>query len=83
MHYATEYGNLEVIKWLKENGCPWDTRTCTFAALNGHLEVLKWLKENGCPWDTRTYSNAAVKRSFRSSEMVKRKWMSLGYVDIF
>jgi len=30
---------LEVLKWLKENGCPWDDHYCAFATQNGHL---KW-----------------------------------------
>ena len=33
------------------NGCPWDDKTCTFAAAKGHLEVLKRARANGCPWD--------------------------------
>ena len=37
------------MKWLKENGCPWDIFTFVNATLNGNLENMKWLKENGCP----------------------------------
>ena len=33
-------GNLELLKWMRENGCPWNAGTCTNAALGGHLEVL-------------------------------------------
>jgi hypothetical protein len=39
-----------VLKWARENGCPWDEETCSAAAEGGHLEVLKWARENGCPW---------------------------------
>ena len=49
--YAAVNGHLEILKWARENGCPWDKCTCTYAASNGHLEVLKWARENGCPWD--------------------------------
>ena len=62
-------GHLEVLKWLRENGCPWDMLTYSNAAKNGHLYVLKWLKENGCPWDEMTCAYAAFKRSFRSFTM--------------
>ena len=30
-------GNLELLKYLHENGCPWDIWTCYEAAKNGHL----------------------------------------------
>jgi len=42
------------------NGCPWDTKTCSEAALMGHLDCLKYAHENGCPWDTKTCSEAAL-----------------------
>jgi len=47
-------GHLEVLKWAKENYCPWNRDTCLHAASNGHLEVLKWARENGCPWSEGT-----------------------------
>ena len=52
-------GNLELLKVLHENGCPWDEGTCFAAASGGHLECLKYLHENGCPWDYRTCLCAA------------------------
>jgi hypothetical protein len=58
------HGHLEVLKWAHENGCPWDERTCSWAARGGHLEVLKWARENGCPWDERTCECAAAQRHF-------------------
>jgi len=54
-----ENGNLELLKVLHENGCPWDESTCRSAALGGHLECMKYERENGCPWDWRTCSEAA------------------------
>jgi hypothetical protein len=35
----------ELIKWARENGCPWNEDTYSSAAKNGHLEVLKWLRD--------------------------------------
>ena len=52
-------GNLEILKWARENNCPWDESTCSHAARGGHLEILKWARENGCPWDENTCSYAA------------------------
>jgi hypothetical protein len=56
---AAEVGNLDVLKWARENDCPWDDETCANAAEGGHLEVLKWARENDCPWDEDTCANAA------------------------
>jgi len=45
-----EGGHLEVLRWAREQGCPWDEWTCARAAEGGHLEVLKWAREHHCPW---------------------------------
>ena len=52
-------GYLELLKWARTNGCPWDKRTCFEAAKGGHLELLKWAHANGCPWDKDTCFEAA------------------------
>lgn len=49
---AAEGGHLEVLEWLREQGCPWDASACAKAAEGGHLGVLQWARRNGCPWDT-------------------------------
>ena len=51
--------DIWMLKWARENGCPWDEMTCANAASGGHLEMLKWARENGCPWDENTCANAA------------------------
>ncbi len=57
---ASEYGQLDVLKWLKTK-CIFNTtpKICSFAALHGHLETLKWLRQNGSFWDQQTCANAA------------------------
>ena len=51
--------SVALLRWARENGCPWDERTCAAAAEAGNLEVLKWAREHGCPWDERTCAAAA------------------------
>ena len=51
--YAAIGGQLEMLQWARQNGCPWDEHTCACAAKGGHLEVLQWARENGCPFDPR------------------------------
>jgi len=52
-------GHLAVLKWARENGCPWDENTCLFAAEQGHLSVLKWAVSAGCRWDLKKCRQAA------------------------
>ena len=56
---AAERGKLESLKCLRDNGCPWNEKTCWAAAQKGHLKVLRWLRQNGCPWDADTCLHAA------------------------
>ena len=56
---ACESGHLEMLKWLRSEGCPWDEWTCYGAAQGGHFEVLKWLGSEGCPWDEKACEAAA------------------------
>jgi hypothetical protein len=48
---AAEQGNLAMVKYCVDNGCPMSAYACERAAIKGHLDVLKYLHENDCPWD--------------------------------
>jgi hypothetical protein len=52
IYRAAEQGNLSMVKYCVENGCPMNAWTCEFAAQYGHLDVLKYLHENDCPWNS-------------------------------
>ena len=58
---AARSGQLEELKALRANGCPWNEWTCAGAAEGGHLEVLQWARANGCPWDEYTCQYAAYR----------------------
>lgn len=47
---AALYGHLEILKYARANGCPWNDRIPVCAILGGHLEILKWARENGYEW---------------------------------
>jgi hypothetical protein len=49
---AARQGNLAMVKYCVDNGCPMDAYACSCAAEEGHLDVLKYLHENDCPWDS-------------------------------
>jgi hypothetical protein len=56
---AARSGQLEELKVLREDGCPWDEWTCAAAARGGHLEAMQWARAKGCPWVAWTCSSAA------------------------
>ena len=55
---AAIQGNLAMVKYCVENGCPMDEDACANAAEEGHLDVLKYLHEHDCPWNTYACSCA-------------------------
>ena len=34
-------GSAELLAWARNNGCPWNERTCALAAEGGHLAALR------------------------------------------
>jgi hypothetical protein len=70
---ATECGNIRLIKWLKENGCPWRDTTFEYAAYYGNLDNMKWLLENGCPWNFWTFEAAAEHGNLENMKWLFKK----------
>ena len=64
MFRAVQSGKLELVQWLRAEGCPWHHLTCEYAVEKGHVEVLRWARENGRPWHARTRDWAAVKLGY-------------------
>ena len=64
MGWAARGGNLELVQWLRGEGCPWDWQTCYMAVDQGRVEVLRWVRENGCPWDAHVRDRAAQKLGY-------------------
>ena len=52
-----------MLQYAHENGCPWKSMTCRYAAEGGHLEVLKYAHENGCPLGEYTCRSAAEREA--------------------
>ena len=40
MQYAGS-GNLQLVQWLRAEGCPWNWQTCYMVVEEGHVEVLR------------------------------------------
>lgn len=51
--YAARCGHLDILRWARANGAPWNVNdVCDVAAGYGNLEMLQWARENGAPWIT-------------------------------
>jgi hypothetical protein len=46
---AARSGFLDVLKWARSNGYPWDKKTYENATSKNHWNVARWAVENGCP----------------------------------
>lgn len=57
---AARGGHIDVLRWLRGRGCPWDEQTCEQAAAGGHLSLLQWARARGCPWNEWTCEAAAA-----------------------
>ena len=64
MKFAAKSGNLELVRWLRAEGCPWDKWTCHYALINGHVEILRWARENGCEWRVEDRDKAAAELGY-------------------
>lgn len=54
-----KHSKTQVLRWCRENGCPWTKDVCDAAAFGGHLGVMQWCKANGCEWSEATCVAAA------------------------
>jgi len=42
------HGYLNILRWARDLGCPWDERVCNNAAQQGHLDILEYAVDAGC-----------------------------------
>ena len=93
MATAARGGNLELVRWLRGEGCSWNAMTCSMAAANRRPQVLQWLRTKGCPWNYYTcymavhYGHVEVLRWIRENgcewdaDTRDRAAAKLGYTD--
>lgn len=49
LDYAIPRDHREVIKWLREHGCPWGEDNKVLARYYDYDDLEEWLKQQGCP----------------------------------
>ena len=52
---AISFGNLEYLKWIRANGCPWSEDVLEYT-YNFNEEMIKWAILDGCPVSTNAYN---------------------------
>ncbi len=58
---AATRSDLDTLRWLHAQGCPWSECTYSMLASRGDIKMLEWAREKGCPWNSDTYVHAASK----------------------
>ena len=48
---AACFGHLDLVQYLRENKCPWDSLCCSLSAYNRHYDVTVYCVKNGCRWN--------------------------------
>ena len=64
MNDAISNGYIDLVKWLRENGCHWNQNTFNAAVNKGNLTILNYLRENHCPWGSFAYVKAVINKRF-------------------
>jgi hypothetical protein len=72
-YLAARAGNLPGLRWLRDQGCPWNHATTTAAAETGRLDVLQWATASGCP----VSDNQATCAAARGGHLSVLMWGSL------
>ena len=46
---AAMNGHLELLKWARLNGCPWDEKRYVYGVENVDPALVRYLEDEGCP----------------------------------
>jgi hypothetical protein len=72
---AARRGDLEIIKWLREEKYKWDWRLYAGAGTAGRVDLMQWAKEEGCKWDDRATSEIFSKTEEQKNTLGVLQWI--------
>jgi hypothetical protein len=72
MSSAAETGQIGLMQWLRERGCPWSHDVCAAAAAGAQLEALQWLRTQDPPCPI---SGAACTRAIVAGSISALRWL--------
>ena len=65
MLIAAQVGDIEVFKWLRNNGMKWHPLTYTAAKNSFHYDIAEWAVKNGCPKDEHSRGRISFTKAKR------------------
>ena len=57
---AVYSGNLDLVKWFRNQNTSWNDRTVSYAVRSGNIELLQYLLDTGCVFGSRSYIEAVA-----------------------
>lgn len=57
---AVRSNKLDIVKWMKDQNCPWNSEVFNSAIRIQNFEIIKWLKKEGCPWNNSTFMISCI-----------------------
>jgi hypothetical protein len=79
---AARNGNLSILEYAYEQGCPMNWITFANAAGKAHIHVLKWCFEKKCQRSEKIYRNAVVSGNLECIEWVRNSGINSGTFSI-
>jgi hypothetical protein len=72
---AAHYGHVDQLRWLTDNGCPWDAHDlCRAAAQSGSVEVLTYLQQQGLV-TSPTLLTEMLDNAAGENQLAAAKWL--------
>jgi hypothetical protein len=65
MLMAAQVGDIEVFKWLRNNGMKWHPMTYAVAKNSFHDDIAEWALKNGCPKDKHARGKISLTSAIR------------------
>ena len=72
-----------MLKWLRDNGCPWNETVCVNCVEYHNFDIFQWAIENACVWGDETYHIARTgknKYGVKMNEKTDKKFLK--YLDM-
>lgn len=63
--------DLNMAKWVKDSGCPFDDNTILSALDGGDINIVKWVIENNCSWSSSSVYGRAIRATKTESDALE------------
>lgn len=67
--------NLEFLKFLKLNGCPWDENSIISSLIHCKMDIFNWLVNSGCPFSYKSINHAKNLGNKNAEEILRNEYI--------